>query len=119
MSTTAMTLNLTDANVCLPSGHGLSLKNAAGVVLTSLKGRVWLTMEGERRDIDLHPGASYTIDRDGLTLVNALEPSVVQVRIPHVRRTPWRGWIERFWNWLARAAEVRARARIARGNYRF
>lgn len=119
MSTTAFTLNLTDSNVCLPAGHGLSLKDAGGVVLTSLKGRLWLTMEGERRDIDLYPGATYTIERDGLTLVNALEPSVIQVRMPHARRAVWRYWIDSLWAWLVRAGELRAHARMARGNYRF
>ena len=115
--TTTLEMNLRRSDLkCLETGRGFSLKDASGVELTSLKGRVWLTMEGERRDIDLYPGATYTIERDGLTLLNALEPSMVQVHIPLGRRTLWRGWIERFWNWLVRAAEVRARARMTRSH---
>jgi len=103
------------ASMCLEAGRGLSLKDAAGVVLTSLAGRVWLTMEGDTRDIDLRPGVAYTIERDGLTLVSALEPSLVEVRVPEGKVAPWRGWLEGVWAWLARAGEGRARARMASG----
>lgn len=115
MTITAMTVNPARGAVCLPSGHGISLKDAAGVVLTAVKGRIWLTMEGEHRDIDLRRGATYTIERDGLTLVNAMEPSIVDVRVPHTRRAAWRGWISRCWEWLVRAGKARARARIRKG----
>src|SRR5687768_10796152 len=106
------------AAVCLSSGDGLTLNDAAGVVLTATKGRLWLTMEGDGRDIDLPRGVTYTIERNGLTLVNAVEPSIVGLRIPHTRRAAWRGWIVRFWGWLVRMAENRARGRLARGRYR-
>ena len=115
MRTTALAMTLTRANLCLQPGYGLSLTDAAGVELTSRTGRLWLTMEGDTRDVNLRPGDAYTIERDGLTLVNALEPSMVHVRIPHPRGV-WRDWIERWWAFLVRAAEIRARARLTR-NY--
>ena len=115
MRTTAMTMSLTRANLCLQAGYALSLTDAAGVELSPRTGRVWLTMEGDTRDINLRAGDAYTIERDGLTLVSALEPSMVDVRIPHPRGV-WRDWMERLWAFLVRAAEIRARARLTR-NY--
>ena len=107
------------ARVRLQSGGGISFNDAAGVVLTALRGRAWLTMEGDPRDIDLRPGVAYRIERDGLTLVNALETSLVEVEVPHGQGVRWRAWLERFWDYLVHAAEVRVRARMARGQYRF
>jgi hypothetical protein len=73
-------------------------------------------MEGDARDLNLTAGDAYTIERDGLTLVSALEPSVVQVRMP--RRTgALRDWLKRLWASLERGAAVRARARLARGTW--
>jgi hypothetical protein len=103
------------ARVCLESGRKLSLRDAAGVTLTPLTGRAWLTMEGDLRDIDLTPGVAYRIERDGLTLVNALEPSLVELKVAQARlAAPWRRWLERAWNYLVRVAEAKARARMMR-----
>ena len=113
MKPTALTLTLSRANLCLQSGHGLSLTDAAGAEVTARSGRVWVTMEGDARDVDLTPGNAYTIERDGLTLVSALEPSLVQIRMR--RHTGfWRERFEQFWLLLQRGAEIRARARLAR-----
>jgi len=56
MRTTALAMTLTRASVCLQAGSGLSLTDAAGVELVSRTGRLWLTMEGDTRDINLRPG---------------------------------------------------------------
>ena len=119
MSADTVDLTLARASVYLERGCGISLRDAGGVILTTLAGRAWLTMEGDLRDIDLMPGAAYRIERDGLTLVNALEPSCFEVRVPRRRHFWWGGRLERIWNWLARAGKVRARARMARGDFRF
>lgn len=119
MSADTVNLTLSRASVCLERGRGVSLRDAAGVVLTALTGRAWLTMEGDARDIDLTPGTPYRIERDGLTLVSALEASCVEVCVPRVMPSTWRARLERIWNWLVRAAEGRAQARMARGNYHF
>jgi hypothetical protein len=107
------------ASVRLESGGALSLVDAAGVALTALTGRAWVTMEGDIRDIDLTPGVTYRIERDGLTLVNALEPSLVEVRVQDGKRALWRERFEGIWRWLARAGRARARARMARSFGRF
>jgi len=119
MTTTTLEHNSMRASLCLTPANHLTLKDAAGVQVTPLSGRGWLTMEGDPRDIDLRPGMPYTIERDGLTLVNVLEPSLVELEVSHTREVRWRDWPERIWAWLRRAGEARVRARMARGNYRF
>ena len=119
MSADTVNMSLSRASVFLEPGRGMSFKDAAGVVLTTLTGRAWLTMEGDARDIDLTPGTAYRIERDGLTLVNALEASCVEVRVPREKPEPWRVRLERIWDWLAAAGMARARAKMARGFGRF
>ena len=119
MAADTMETSRVRARVGLESGGVMSFKDAVGVVLTSLRGRAWLTMEGDPRDIDLRPGVAYRIERDGLTLVNALETSLVEVEVPHGQSVRWRAWLQRFWDYLVRAAEARAKARMARGQHRF
>ena len=69
----------------------VALRNARGSTVTSVSGTLWLTMEGDSRDIVLDPGASFVVERDGLTIVAAHQPSVVDVARPQ----PTRGWLER------------------------
>jgi DUF2917 family protein len=47
------------------------LDGARGTTLRITRGAVWLTMEHDTRDIILSAGDSFTIDRDGLTLMQA------------------------------------------------
>jgi len=119
VSADTVNMRLSRASVCLERGRGISLKDATGVVLTALTGRAWLTMEGDVRDIDLAPGTAYRIERDGLTLVNALESSCVEIRVPRKEPSPWRDRLERIWNWLAAGGAARARSKLARGAWRF
>jgi hypothetical protein len=118
MKHTALALTLPRANLCLQAGYGLSLTDAAGVELTTRTGKLWVTLENDPRDVNLKAGDAYTIERDGLTLISALEPSLVQVRMPQ-RGTSWlerlERWLARAWAFLVRAAEIRARARLTRG----
>ena len=55
----------------------VKLIDAAGAVARVLSGRVWFTLENDRRDIFLARGDTWTIDRDGLTLVQAEEPATL------------------------------------------
>lgn len=110
----AFATTLSHASLCLPAGQGLSLTDAAGAELVARSGRVWLTMEGDARDVNLKAGDAYTIERDGLTLVSAFEPSLVQVRMP-LRSGKLRELLKRLWESLERGAAIRARARLSRG----
>jgi hypothetical protein len=71
-------------------------------------------MEGDRRDIFLVPGESLSIDRRGLTIINAVEPSVVHVEPPQPRPA-WKRVLESVWDYLTAIGEARARAHLRRG----
>ncbi|MDB5809827.1 MAG: hypothetical protein JWN94_1949 [Betaproteobacteria bacterium] len=58
---------------------GLALDAASGRTVTCVSGNIWLTMEGDTRDVVIEPGASFVIDRGGLTLLAAQTPSVVLI----------------------------------------
>ena len=67
---------------------GLPLEDARGRIVTCVAGMAWLTMEGDTRDIVLAPGESFTVDRDGLTLIAAQVASTVNVSC-HAHATGW------------------------------
>lgn len=75
--------------VDLARGESLDLVNAAGARLSVACGMLWLTMERDRRDVVLGDGESFTVDRPGLTIVQAQSPTRLWL-LPHgriVRRT--------------------------------
>jgi hypothetical protein len=71
---------------------GLALQDVSGRTVTCVSGSVWLTMEGDTRDVVLEPGASFVVDRDGLTLLAAQRPSEVRVSAQN-QPVGWRAWI--------------------------
>jgi hypothetical protein len=109
-----MQIGLRQANISLGARHAMSLNDAVGAEVACVTGQVWLTMDGDRRDIFLAPGEAHSIERAGLTLINAIEPSVVHVELPRPRAA---AWARSAWDWLVGAAEARVRARIERGIY--
>ena len=56
-----------DGLLGIDDGRGLRLRVASGTV--------WLTQQGDGRDVVLHEGESFVIDRPGRTVVQALGPS--------------------------------------------
>jgi hypothetical protein len=57
----------------------LVLDNAKGVVVEVERGCVWITLEGDPRDIVLVSGTSFTIDRGGRTVAVAEADSQVRI----------------------------------------
>lgn len=49
------------------------LRNAAGLVVHCISGEVWITQEGDASDILLSPNKQFTITKNGLVLLEALE----------------------------------------------
>lgn len=112
-----MQIELRQANITLGPRHAMALTDAAGAEVECLTGQVWLTMDGDRRDIFLEPGDAHSIERDGLTLVNAIEPSVLHVQPPRAQPAAWKQWLGKAWDVLVSVGEARARARMRRGIY--
>ncbi len=91
-----MNLHATHTKHQIGPRHGLALRDARGRVVTCLEGNVWLTMEGDRRDVMLIPGASFVVDREGLTLLASQRSSTVRVTAENQSRT----WVDRLMDFL-------------------
>jgi hypothetical protein len=67
-----------------------------------LYGVTWLTQEGDASDAVLRPGAERAL-RDGRSLIEALQPSRLEILGPPVRsRSPLRGLPGRVRHWIRR-----------------
>jgi hypothetical protein len=79
------------SRLALTAGQIASLRDAQGTRIDCLSGSLWITQEGEGRDIVLGPGEQVTLDRNGKTVVHAFKPSLVLVveSSPIAPGTPW------------------------------
>ena len=67
-----MTRQIADIRmVHIQPGRSLRLRDAAGCTITCHAGTVWITQERDGRDIFLHAGQAFTLDRPGLALIRA------------------------------------------------
>lgn len=74
--------------VALDRGSLLRVIDGTGLLVHATAGMLWITEEGNRHDILVEAGESFRLERDGLTLVHALEPSGVVMSAPHDRDRP-------------------------------
>lgn len=77
-----MDSNLRYAVTEIGRGHYLRLSDVAGRSIAVFRGRVWITQEGDRRDVFAGPGDTFHVDRPGLVLVEALEHASLIVLEP-------------------------------------
>jgi hypothetical protein len=63
----------------------LRITESRGLLVQVAQGKVWLTEEGDHRDILLAPGQSFRLEREGLALVYALEPAALSLCSPRQR----------------------------------
>lgn len=66
----------------------LSLHDRAGERIECCAGCLWLTQEGDPRDIVLEAGDGFMLDRPGTALVYALSDAHLTVRRPTVQVLP-------------------------------
>jgi len=62
------------------------------IEIACLSGVLWVTQEGDYRDLFLAPGESLELLPRGATLVTALESSTLRAVDRGVRRGLWRRW---------------------------
>jgi hypothetical protein len=67
-----MSKTLSLVPVALQPGRSLDIRDGKGTVIAARSGTVWITQAGDKRDIFLMPGETFTVDRNGLTLVGAI-----------------------------------------------
>ena len=68
----------------LSAGELVRLDGARGTTLRVTRGALWITLENDTRDVVLTAGDSYTIDRGGLTLIEAQGAASVCVMAHYV-----------------------------------
>jgi hypothetical protein len=56
------------------------LPDASGAEIRCLSGTVWITVDGDRRDVVLEAGESFSTGQHGRALVYAIGASAIQVR---------------------------------------
>ncbi|HWD22380.1 MAG TPA: DUF2917 domain-containing protein [Burkholderiales bacterium] len=63
----------------LPQGRLLRLRQGAGNTLTMRRGSVWITEQGNPRDVLLRRGESFKVAQSGLVLVEALNDAALSL----------------------------------------
>lgn len=66
---------------CLTMRRGslLRIEDGRDTVIAVLRGELWLTQEGDRRDRYLAAGQSFRLDRQGVAIASAMSPSLVSL----------------------------------------
>jgi hypothetical protein len=73
----------------LPRGTVHRIENRKGSEVFCLEGALWITQEGDPRDIALTAGRSFVLDRRGVAVVYALRDATITVGAPgHVSPAP-------------------------------
>jgi hypothetical protein len=80
MQEQAMKIRPNATPVCLADDQILSLTEARGWTVECRRGRLWITQDGDPRDIFIGAGERFTFDRDTPVLVSALGESTVAWR---------------------------------------
>lgn len=79
--------------VCLADDQIVALSEARGWTVECRRGRLWITQDGDPRDIVIAAGEQFTFDRDTPTLVSALGESTVAWR-PAPQARPIAQWLQ-------------------------
>jgi hypothetical protein len=72
-----MELLTDDLRIQLDRGRTLRLSDALGATVRVTRGELWMTQEGDPRDVVLGPGDTFSIDRGGLSVLQALSAATV------------------------------------------
>lgn len=74
----------------LRRGEFLRVSDGAGRTVVVFSGLLWITQDGDRRDIFVNRGQTFVLDRPGLAIVEAIEDTRLIVLEPESapRRTP-------------------------------
>jgi len=88
----------------------IGIEHAQGTTLRVTRGVLWLTFENDTRDVVLTAGDAFTIDRGGLTLVEAQGRTTVCVLARHAEERRLFAGSEpptrRLQRWLGRIADA-------------
>jgi len=72
-----MSIELNQNGLCLERNKVVKLRGAIGHTVVCRSGSVWVTRDGDTRDVILRAGGTFTFDRDGPALLQAFEASAI------------------------------------------
>jgi len=75
----AMRIELNQSGLCLERNKVVKLRGAIGYTVVCHSGSVWVTQDGDTRDVILRAGETFTFDRDGPALLQAFEPGAINI----------------------------------------
>ncbi|HUL68103.1 MAG TPA: DUF2917 domain-containing protein [Burkholderiaceae bacterium] len=78
-----MNIQLHQARLQLERSGHVEVIDGRGTSMQCLFGSVWVTQDGDPRDIVLGAGDSFTLDRDGLAIVYATDEAGLTITAAH------------------------------------
>jgi hypothetical protein len=74
-----MNLELDQDRLCLQPKQLVKIRGGRGHSVVCQRGSVWVTQQGDPRDIVLTAGEAFTLDRGGVALLQALGPGAISI----------------------------------------
>ena len=74
-----MNIELSQNGFCLKPNQVATIRGGRGKTVVCHSGSVWVTQVGDPRDVILNAGESFRLDREGLAVVQALEPGAISI----------------------------------------
>lgn len=91
-----MNIELNQNGLCLKPKQLVKVRGGLGYSIACDSGSVWVTQDGDPRDVVLRAGESYTLEREGLAVVQALEPAAISIAQAgaQIRATGLNAWLK-------------------------
>ena len=80
-----MRIELNQNTLCVKRNQVVKVRGGIGHSVVCESGSIWVTQDGDLRDIVLHAGDAFTLDRAGPALLQAFEQGTVTIRRPETK----------------------------------
>jgi hypothetical protein len=74
-----MRIDLNQNELRLERNKVVKVRGGIGHTVVCHSGSVWVTQDGDARDVILRAGETFTFDRDGPALLQAFEPGAISI----------------------------------------
>lgn len=79
-----MDLSTSVPQIIVRTGRPLRLDDARGERIAVVQGHAWITQDRDPRDLVLHAGEEFVIDRAGTTIITSLDGPAVVAKLGRV-----------------------------------
>ena len=83
-----MKVTLAASRLELRKNQLLRVEGARDARIVCVDGELWITQHEDQRDLVVPAGGSFTLDRDGIAVISALQASSVWLQEPTRARSP-------------------------------